>query len=71
MIEKVSNRIWVLLAGIVVAIAIAISALAFDRPETSPQAGDPVLQKPSVSTIPSILLKKIYYKIDLRSKPAQ
>ncbi len=71
MMEKVSNRIWVLLAGIAVAIAIAISALAFDPPGASPQAGDPTLEKPSVSTIPSILLKKIYYKIDLPSKPHQ
>ena len=62
--EKVSGRIWVLLAGIAVAIAIAISALAMDRRMIPPQASEPAPQKNKVSALPAIVIKKLYNGIN-------
>ena len=65
--EKVSSRIWVLLAGIAVAIAIAVSALAMHNPEpVAPQASEPSLNKSKVSTVPVILMKKIQEKMIMK-----
>ena len=58
--EKVSGRIWVLLAGIAVAIAIAVSALALDRKVIPPQASEQAPQKNKVSAMPAIVIKKLY-----------
>ena len=55
--EKISGRIWVLLMGIVVAIAIVISAIVMDRKVIQSQAAEPAPKKNKVSTLPAILIK--------------
>ena len=57
--EKISTRIWVLLAGIIVAIVIAISAIALDRPTLQSKDRD---SKPpgSKTTVPAIFKKAIH-----------
>lgn len=58
--EKITGRIWVLLMGILVALAIAISALAMDRKVFPSQASEPSPQKNKATTLPAILIKSIY-----------
>lgn len=57
--DKISSRIWLLLAGIAVAIAIAISAVAMDRKVIPPQPSE-TPQKNKVSALPAIFIKTIY-----------
>ena len=67
--EKVSGRIWLLIAGIAVAIAIAVSALAIDRKVLPTQASEPAPQK--TKTLPAILLKSIYSVVEAPLKKAK
>ena len=58
--NKISGRIWVLVMGIVVAIAIVISAIVMDRKVLPSQASEPPApQKNKVSTLPAILIKSV------------
>lgn len=55
--NRVSGRIWVLIAGIMVAVALTISAFAVQMPEKR-EAASPGRESKAPS-LPSVLLKKI------------